>query len=579
MKIRIGLLALMLVCVFTHPVSVVAQGTAFTYQGRLDDGTNAANGLYDIRASAWNAVSGGTMLSAYYTNLAVPVSNGLFTVQVDFGPGLFTGETAWLQIGVRSNGTAVNFTALDPRQEMTPTPYSIYAEGANAAGITGTIPMADLSGTYGGALALNNPANVFDGNGSGLTGVNAAALDGLGPNNFWQTTGNAGTTPGVNFVGTTDGQALEIKAPFVGINRTTSIDGNDYFTVRAFVTNTWGGINIETAGAGLPWYGYSQANGIYAYTWLAGTSDYSWNLYDDGAQLTFTPNGNFALDQYNENGGFIDNGSTTGAGLTFGINSGEGIASERQPAGNQYGLDFYTDFTQRMSLNQGGNLMVNSNDVYLLGTNASPGPQYSYGLGFRRSVAGQSPSGGDGPFLFGFDAGYLGTRDPDAVALEWDWHGNVWVSNNCSVASLTIRGGADLAEPFRISSQQIEIPKGAVMVIDEKNPGQLKISDRPYDTRVAGVLSGANGINPGIQMQQQGLLEGDRNVALSGRVYVLADAANGAIHPGDMLTTSATPGYAMKVTSHAKAEGAILGKAMTSLSDGKGMVLVLVTLQ
>jgi hypothetical protein len=165
------------------------------------------------------------------------------------------------------------------------------------------------------------------------------------------------------------------------------------------------------------------------------------------------------------------------------------------------------------------------------------------------------------------------------VSLSWDYNGNVWVSNNCSVASLTIRGGADLAEPFRISSGDKEIPKGSVMVIDEENPGKLKISDRPYDTRVAGVLSGANGINPGIQMQQQGLIEGDRNVALSGRVYVLADTANGAIHPGDLLTTSGRPGYAMKVTNHAKAEGAILGKAMTSLSNGKGMVLVLVTLQ
>src|SRR5579862_3973613 len=103
MKIRIALLTLIMVCGFACPVSVFAQGTAFTYQGRLNDGTNPANGLYDIRASAWSAVSGGTMLSAYYTNPAVAVSNGLFTVLVDFGPGIFTGETAWLQIGVRTN--------------------------------------------------------------------------------------------------------------------------------------------------------------------------------------------------------------------------------------------------------------------------------------------------------------------------------------------------------------------------------------------------------------------------------------------------------------------------------------------
>jgi len=117
------------------------------------------------------------------------------------------------------------------------------------------------------------------------------------------------------------------------------------------------------------------------------------------------------------------------------------------------------------------------------------------------------------------------------------------------------------------------------VVIDEANPGRLKMSDRSYDTHVAGVLSGANGVNPGIQMQQQGVLEGGKNVALTGRVYVQADTSNGAIKPGDLLTTSDIPGDAMKVTDHARAAGAILGKAMTGLGDGKGMVLVLVTLQ
>jgi hypothetical protein len=118
-----------------------------------------------------------------------------------------------------------------------------------------------------------------------------------------------------------------------------------------------------------------------------------------------------------------------------------------------------------------------------------------------------------------------------------------------------------------------------VLVIDEQNPGRLKLSEEPYDTRVAGVVSGANGVSPGIQMHQEGLLEGGRNVALSGRVYVMADASNGQIKPGDLLTTSSTPGHAMKVTDHAKAQGAILGKAMTSLKNGKGGVLVLVSLQ
>ena len=73
-------------------------------------------------------------------------------------------------------------------------------------------------------------------------------------------------------------------------------------------------------------------------------------------------------------------------------------------------------------------------------------------------------------------------------------------------------------------------------------------------------------------------MEGDQQVALSGRVYVQADASNHPIQPGDLLTTAAAPGYAMKVQDYSRAQGAILGKAMTGLKDGKGLVLVLVSL-
>jgi hypothetical protein len=81
-------------------------------------------------------------------------------------------------------------------------------------------------------------------------------------------------------------------------------------------------------------------------------------------------------------------------------------------------------------------------------------------------------------------------------------------------------------------------------------------------------------------MGQQGTkADGKHPVALTGRVYCQADASNGAIQPGDLLTTSDTPGHAMKVTDHQRAQGAVIGKAMTALADGKGLVLVLVSLQ
>jgi len=225
------------------------------------------------------------------------------------------------------------------------------------------------------------------------------------------------------------------------------------------------------------------------------------------------------------------------------------------------------------TLDVGGDVRIDNHRLLLqAGTDTDNGLEY---------VLSGLPGvpGGAGPFLFDYNGGALGTANPNAVSLSWDFNGNVWVSNNCSVATLTIRGGADLAEPFNITTGNNEVSQGAVVVIDDQNPGHLKLSDRPYDTRVAGVVSGANGINPGIQMHQQGLMEGGKNVALSGRVYVQADASNGAIRPGDLLTTSSTPGRAMRVRDHLRAQGAILGKAMTPLSAGQGMVLVLVTLQ
>jgi hypothetical protein len=142
---------------------------------------------------------------------------------------------------------------------------------------------------------------------------------------------------------------------------------------------------------------------------------------------------------------------------------------------------------------------------------------------------------------------------------------------------LTITGGVDLAEPFQMKED--ELGKGSVVVIDDEHPGRLKRSRNAYDRHVAGIVSGANGINPGISLHQEGVIEGGQNVALSGRVYVQAEASGGAINPGDLLTTSDIPGHAMKAADHVRAQGAVIGKAMSSLQSGQGMVLVLVTLQ
>jgi len=253
-----------------QPSTVHAQGTAFTYQGRLFSSTNPVSGTYNMTFSLFNVNSGGGAMAGPVTTNGVIVTNGLFTVLIDFGSGVFTGETNWLQIGVESNGVS-SFTTLTPRQELTPTPYAIFAEGANAAGLSGTIPAATFGGTYSNAVTLNNAGNSFSGNGAGLTAVNAAALNGLNATNFWQTAGNSGTSPtNGNFIGTTDNQPLELH-----VNRTRSLrleptanDSNHSNIVNVvggspvnFVASGVVGATIAGGGA-VNYYGFSYTNSV-----------------------------------------------------------------------------------------------------------------------------------------------------------------------------------------------------------------------------------------------------------------------------------------------------------------------------
>lgn len=145
---------------------------------------------------------------------------------------------------------------------------------------------------------------------------------------------------------------------------------------------------------------------------------------------------------------------------------------------------------------------------------------------------------------------------------------------------LQITGGSDLSEQFDIKAIHDELKAGMIVSIDPENPGRLLTSTRAYDKTVAGVVSGAGGVKPGMMMGQHGTAaDGKHPVALTGRVYCWVDADQGAVQAGDMITTSNTPGHGMKVADHARAQGAIIGKAMSSLASGRGLVLVLVSLQ
>ncbi len=123
---------------------LLAQGTAFTYQGRLNAGGNPASGSYDLTFTLFNANTGGGAIGGPLTNLATAVSNGLFTTAIDFGPAVFTGSTDWLEIAVRTNG-GNRFTALAPRQQVTPVPYAIKAGAAASLAIPSGMALIPVS--------------------------------------------------------------------------------------------------------------------------------------------------------------------------------------------------------------------------------------------------------------------------------------------------------------------------------------------------------------------------------------------------------------------------------------------------
>jgi N-acetylneuraminic acid mutarotase len=182
----------LLLITLNFQLSAAPLGTAFTYQGKLVSGGNAANGIYDFTFAVWNAASGGAQQGAAFATNTVPVTNGYFVVTLDFGPGVFPGDSRWLEIWVRTNGV-VGFTTLTPRQQLTPSPYAIMA--TSASNLLGTLPAAQLTGTVGNGQLANSSVTVSAG--TGLSGGGAVALGGsttLNNAGVLSLTGNADIT-------------------------------------------------------------------------------------------------------------------------------------------------------------------------------------------------------------------------------------------------------------------------------------------------------------------------------------------------------------------------------------------------
>lgn len=319
---------------------------------------------------------------------------------------------------------------------------------------------------------------------------------------------------------------------------------------------------------------------------------------------------------YGENsskGTGVAGSSVSGAGVSGSSQSGPGVRAVSQNADGVNALSSSPNFTGVFGANQSGGRGVAGLSDKAAGVDghSTSGPGVSgssdssegvVGSGGTNGVRGETKSAnntgvwarnlGAGAGLVAETASGIGlvanfhlgvVAPPKTSELAAQFNGNVEVngkiicSGDISTTADIFLKHADCAEDFDISASG-DVTPGTVMVLDEV--GSLIPSWQPYDRRVAGVMSGAGGLKPGIVLDRQAEAECTRvPIALIGKVFCMVDADYSSIEVGDLLTTSSTLGHAMKASDPVRSFGSIIGKALRPMAQGRGMVPVLVALQ
>ncbi len=321
--------------------SAAPLGTAFTYQGRLQEGSVPASGNYDLRFTLFDAENGGAQVGATQTNAGVTVAEGVFTTIVDFGPGLLDGTARWLEVAVRPAGSGAEFTRLDPRQPLAAAPYAQYAlTPAGPQGPEGPQGPTGLTGPIGptgptGATGPQGPAGPEGPQGSqGLPGSADA----------WSRTGNAGTDPAVNFLGTTDNRALEMRVNNLVVFRLEHV--TDYFgdpapnviggydnSISADSSTIGGGQGNRIAqNAGGSAIAGGRANTIDAYSGSSSIGGGSGNRIGSQSVLSTIAGGQqHVIDSFSQysaiGGGWMNQIATNSSGSTIGGGEGNKIGA------------------------------------------------------------------------------------------------------------------------------------------------------------------------------------------------------------------------------------------------------------
>lgn len=395
------------------------------------------------------------------------------------------------------------------------------------------------------SLANNAPAAMLTANGGGggrlylnnSDGVAMTRLDGLntgGTLSMYQSDGSLGS-----FLSSAGSLSLYNTN---GSTRAYLVGNSSGGSLSLYNANGNTGAFLDGDNGGYGLFSLRSTNGATRFQAVGGPGSGVLRLYNSSSFQTITANGDgdgdITLRQSN---------GTTGLWLGANNNTGGGGLSVYRDNGTFAGQITVADATRQDGF---------------LGLTKGNG---NWGLTMR----GQNSSTGGGA-IYLYDSAGSATIVLDSDSAN---EGRIWTQ------VLTITGGSDLSETFNVAHDEDLLP-GMVVCINPERPGELALSHEAYDSTVAGVISGAGGVKTGMLMGQAGsLADGKHPVALTGRVYCYVDAdAGGPVKPGDLLTTSATPGHAMKATDRDRAFGSVLGKAMTGLESGRALVLVLVTL-
>lgn len=424
----------------------------------------------------------------------------------------------------------------------------------------GSVASGDLAD--GAALA-----EILDDDGPG-SGLNADYLDNLHASAFSTTTHDHDSLylneSGDSMSVSTSGTALSVTNTGSGYGLTGRAKGNAGRGVYAHADATgsvsnYGLYGIAAGDTGRAVYGWATASGDVQNYGVSGIAS-----GDDGRGVYGSASGAHGR------GVKGDASGTSGIGVYgYASNSGNvtnygGYFQARGEDGRAvYG---YASSSGSTAYNYGGYFRAEGN--YGRGVYGLTYGDNGYGV-----YGSSNGANGIGGFFYGSDTGLVARGDQWAA----EFRGNVRIRNRNTLATVLELGeGLDYAEGFDVSDAA-KPEAGSVLVIDPDNPGKLTISTKAYDTKVAGIVAGANGLGSGVRL---GSSDFDNDVALAGRVYCKVEASEEAVVAGDLLTTSDLPGYARKVSDYGRAQGAILGKAMQGMEQGEtGKILVLVTLQ